>query len=111
MSAPPKRRCPHSAIPGNGSHVFAGAGFGAQIAIKPGDLAGRKRGAWQPGTGEAFEDVVVDAADLFIGGNGLGGPRIEDHEIGVGTNRDRALARIDVEDARNIRRLDGVEIC
>jgi hypothetical protein len=27
-------------------HVLAGAGFGAQIAVEPGDLAGRKRRAW-----------------------------------------------------------------
>src|SRR5262249_11275706 len=33
-------------------HIFAGAGFGAQIAVEPGDLAGQKRGARQPGAGE-----------------------------------------------------------
>ncbi|EGY01694.1 hypothetical protein AZA_75583 [Nitrospirillum viridazoti Y2] len=41
-----------------------------------------------------------------LGGDGLGGRRVPHHQIGVGADGDRALARIDVEDLRGVGRGD-----
>jgi hypothetical protein len=90
-------------------HILTGAGFGAQVAVEPADLAGRQRGARQPRAGKAFEHIVVDAAYLLLGGDGLGGFGVPDHQIGVGTDRDRTFARVEVEDAGAIRRGHGDE--
>src|SRR5206468_1315889 len=78
--------------PGNELSV---ALLGAQFAILPSDAAAGQRDARRAGAGDAFEHVVIDAAGLGLGRDGLGPGRIPDHEIRVGADRDGALARID----------------
>src|SRR6202021_3962902 len=73
--------------------------LGPQLALPPRDPAARQREARHPGAGNALEYVVVDAAQLRPGGDGFGRGRIPHHEIGVRSDGDRSLARIDVENA------------
>src|SRR6516162_7213674 len=92
-------------------HIASSTGFGAQIAIEPGDLPGRNGRARQPSAGETLKDVIVDAAHLLLGRNGLGGLRVEDHEIGVGANSNRALAWIDIENAAILADVTATNSC
>ena len=90
--------------------IAAIAGRGAHLARPPGELAvgdGRDRRAVADA---AFEHVVFDPADLVLRRDRLGRRRVEDHEVRVRADRDRALARIDVEDAGDVGRGHGDEL-
>src|SRR5258708_5182685 len=84
-------------------YIFPGSGFGPKVSVEPRDPAARQRRPRQAPAGISLEHVVIDAADLRFRRNGLGGVRIPDDEVGVRPDRHRAFARVDVEDASDVR--------
>ena len=58
----------------------------------------------------ALEDVVVDLLVMGLGRDGAAGLGIPHHDVGVGADADRALARVDVEDLRGVGRGDPHEL-
>src|SRR5260370_17785404 len=84
--------------------MLAIAGCGAKVASLRGDLAGGNCNGGPAVAGVALEHIIVDAAELAFRGNGLAGRWIPYHQVGIRTHCDRALAWVDIEDARDIRR-------
>ena len=99
----------------------ASAGNGSRLTNRPrpllastlpssnDDRAARQRVARQALHFDAFEHVVVDDRDLLVGADRLRRLRVPDDDVGVGAGQDRALARIEIENARDVGRGHGDE--
>ncbi|MNH06205.1 hypothetical protein D3C79_655660 [compost metagenome] len=60
--------------------------------------------AWDAAHGAAFENVEVHLLVVGFGGDGAGALRVPQHQVGIGTHADSALAREQVEDFRRVGR-------
>src|SRR5438270_14072160 len=72
--------------------------LGAKLTFGPGDLAAGERDHRRAAASKTLEHIVVDAAYLAFGGDGLGCRWIPHHKVGVRAHIDAPLPRIDVED-------------
>ena len=92
---------------GRPRHAAPGAALDRELAIAPDHLALADGHGRQAGDAHALEHVDVEAHVVGLGADRLAGARVPDHEIGIGADLDRTLARIDVVDLGGIARGRG----
>lgn len=63
--------------------------LGAQLAIGPGDPAARDGDDGRAQTDKTLEHIVVDAAQLALGRDGVVRGRIPYHDVGIGARGER----------------------
>src|SRR3954466_11981745 len=76
--------------------IAAGAADGAQVPVGPDQLALRQGVAGGALHFHAFVDVEIDVLVVGPGGDGAGALRVPDHKVGVGSDLDRTLARVEI---------------
>src|SRR5262249_26120299 len=78
--------------------IAPGTLLDVQLSVGPDQLTLADGVAGAAADLHALEDVEVDLLVMGPGGDGAGRLGVPDHDVGIGADADRALARIDVED-------------
>lgn len=87
---------------GGAVDVAANAFYRADVAVLVHDFTLGNRDGIGALNDHAFEDIKINFLVVGFGGNGTRFLRVPHNDIRIRADRDRALARVDVEDFRGV---------